>query len=259
MNRLFHRVFCLTLAVAFVFRLAAPGPALAQGTAALSDDQIKERLSYIESALKAGQPRAGTWYYGWIAAYSAGAAAGGILAASNWNDTKLQGTEIVPDREFAEGMLVGGATSLLGVGALVIDPFTPATAAKKLARLPGNTAEERRAKLERAEELLRKCARRERSGRSLTTHLLNLGANAAAGVVTKVAFDQSWGNALITFVSGEAVSLLNIFTQPMRATRDLREYEAKYQGQKGGFVPAPNERKWTLSVWPGGLAFRLAF
>jgi hypothetical protein len=93
----------------------------------------------------------------------------------------------------------------------------------------------------------------------LTTHLLNLGANAAAGVVTKVAFDQSWGNALITFVSGEAVSLLNIFTQPMRATRDLREYEAKYLGQKGGFVPAPNERKWTLSVWPGGLAFRLAF
>lgn len=260
MNRLFTRSLCATLAIALVLQFMPTGIARAQETAALSDQQVKERLNYIESALKAGQPRAGTWYYGWIAAYSVGAVAGGILAGSHWTDTKEGvGGETVRDREFAEGMLVGGATFVLGVGALLIDPFTPATAAKKLGRLPGNTAEEQRAKLQQAEELLRKCARREAGGRSLRTHLMNIGGNVAAGIVTKTVFRQSWTNALIAFASGEAVSLLNIYTQPMRATRDLKDYEAKYLGQKGASVLAPQERKWTLSVCPGGLTFRLEF
>jgi hypothetical protein len=228
--------------------------------AALSDDQVKERLGYIESALKAGQPRAETWYSGWLTAYYVGALAGGMLAGSHWGDTKLEGPETVPDREFAEGLLVGGATFALGVGALLLDPFTPATAPKELGRLPGGTAEERLVKLQKAEELLRKCARREASGRSWTTQLLNIGANAAGAIVTKTAFKQSWGSALITFASGEAVSLLNIFTQPMRATRDLKEYESKYLGKTGASMSGlPQERKWTLSVWPGGLTLRLEF
>lgn len=260
MNRLSHRLFCAALVIALVLQFVPSGIARAQETAKLPDDQVKERLSYIEGVLKAGQPRAGTWYYGWIAAYSVGAVAGGVLAASHWTDTKEgTGGETVPDREFAEGMLVGGATFVLGVGAFVINPFTPATAATKLGRLPGNTAEERQAKLRQAEDLLRKCARREASGRSLGTHLLNIGGNAAAGIVTKTVFKQSWTNALIAFASGEAVSLLNIFTQPMRATRDLKDYEAKYLGQKGASGLAPQERTWTLSAWPGGLTFRLEF
>jgi hypothetical protein len=259
MNRLSHRLFCSGLVIALILQLVPSGVARAQQTAALSDEQVKERLGYIETALKAGQPRAGRWYYGWIAAYSVGAVAGGILAGSHWTDTKIEGGETVRDREFAEGMLVGGATFVFGVGALLIDPFTPATAPRKLGRLPGGTAEERRTKLEKAEELLRRCARREASGRSLTTHLLNIGGNAAAGIVTKTVFNQSWGNALITFASGEAVSLLNIFTQPMRATRDLKEYEAKYLGKNGGSMLAPPERHWSLRVWPGGFTFRLEF
>jgi hypothetical protein len=260
MNRLSHRPFCAALVIAFVLQFVPTGVARAQETVALSDQQVKERLSYIENALRAGQPHAGTWYYGWIAAYSVGAVGGGILAGSHWTDKKeATGGETVPDREFAEGMLVGGATFVLGVCALLIDPFTPATAPNKLGRVPGNTADEQRAKLQQAEELLRKCARREVSGRSLRTHLMNLGGNVAAGIVTKTVFHQSWTNALITFASGEAVSLIYIFSQPMRATRDLSEYEAKYLGQKGGSRLAPQERKWTVSVWPGGLTFRLEF
>ena len=126
-------------------------------------------------------------------------------------------------------MLVGSATFALGVVGLAIDPFTPATAAKKLRPLPETTELERQAKLKRAEELLRQCAKREKSGRSLTTHLLNAGVNAAAGVVTVAAFDRPAADGLITFAIGEAVSLLNIFTQPMRATRDLKKYEAGYR------------------------------
>jgi len=115
---------------------------------------------------------------------------------------------------------------------------------------------ERLAKLRRAEELLRQCARREKDGRSLKTHLINAGVNAAAGVVTAAAFKRPWTDGLITFVTGEAVSLLTIFSQPMRATRDLKKYEAGDLGNSGVSTP---ERRWSLGVWPGGLSFRLQF
>ncbi len=224
--------------------------------AALPDEQVQQRLAFIAKSLQDGQPAAKWWLYGWTAVYSVGAVAGGILAGSHWHDTKIEGTETVSDREFAEGMLVGGATFALGVGGLVIDSFTPATAAKKLGRMPETSSQERLAKLARAEELLRKCALREKRGRGLTTHLLNIGANAAGALVTKVGFHQSWGSALITFAGGEAVSLLNIFTQPMKATRDLKKYEA------GSFAPASLARpgtQWSLGFCPGGVTFRLSF
>ena len=226
---------------------------------ALSDEQVKERLGFITQALDAGQPRARTWRYGWIGAYSAGAATMGILAATNWKkDPEIQTFAPIPeiDNGFAQDMLVGGGTFALGVVGLVMDPFVPATAARKLRPLPEATSTERLAKLKRAEELLRDCARRERRGRSLTTHMLNLGVNAAAGVVTAAAFKRPWTDGLITFATGEAVSLLNIFSQPMRAIRDLKNYEAGYLAAA---APAAPHASWSLGVWPGGFGLRLQF
>ncbi len=224
-----------------------------------SDEQVKARLAFLTGALDAGQPGAKTWWYGWIAGYSAGAVTMGVLAGAHWNDTKLVGDLTVRDRGFAQDMLVGGATFALGVASLVMDPFVPATAARKMRPLPEGTPMERLAKLRRAEELLRQCARREKDGRSLKTHLMNAGVNAAAGVVTAAAFKRPWTDGLITFATGEAVSLLNIFSQPMRATRDLKKYEAGYTGNDGASTSARPERSWSLGVWPGGLSFRLQF
>jgi hypothetical protein len=153
-------------------------------------------------------------------------------------------------------MLVGSATFALGVAGLLIDPFTPARAATKLRPLPETSAAERLAKLKRAEELLRESARREKSGRSLTTHLLNAGVNAAAGIVTVVAFDRPATDGLVTFALGEAISLLNIFSQPMRATRDLKDYEA---GKALARPAAAPRLTWSLSVCPGGVSFRMQF
>lgn len=223
-----------------------------------SEEQVKARLAFITSALDAGQPGAKRWWYGWIAGYSAGAVAMGVLAATNWNEPVIETFAPVPepDRSFAQDMLVGSATFALGVAGLLIDPFVPATASRKLRPLPEGTPMERLAKLRRAEELLRQCARREKDGRSMKTHLMNAGVNAAAGVVTAAAFKRPWTDGLITFVTGEAVSLLNIFSQPMRATRDLKKYEAGDLGNSGVSTP---ERRWSLGVWPGGLSFRLQF
>jgi hypothetical protein len=235
--------------IVLILFLANIAAVYAQETA-LSDEQVKERLAFITKALEDGQPGAKRWWYGWIAGYSAGAAAMGVVAATSWENAP----EI--DNSSAEDMLIGSATFALGVVGLVIDPFTPATAAKKLRPLPETTELERQAKLMRAEELLRRCAKREKSGRGLTTHLLNVGVNAAAGVVTVVAFDRPTADGLVTFAIGEAVSLLTIFTQPMRATHDLKKYEA---GDSAAAAAAPPRLTWSVSAWPGGVGLRLQF
>jgi hypothetical protein len=236
-------------AIAIVLFVANAAAVFAQD-AALSEEQVKERLAFITQSLESGQPGARRWWYGWIGGYAAGAATMGVLAATDWKT----GPDV--DNSFAQDMLVGGGTFALGVVGLVMDPFTPATAAKKLGRLPESSAAERLAKLKRAEELLRKCARREKSGRSLTTHLLNAGVNAAAGIVTVAAFDRPAGDGLTTFAIGEAVSLLNIFTQPMRAVRDLKKYEAGYPAAAAAEAP---RLTWSLTAWPGGVGLRLQF
>jgi hypothetical protein len=223
----------------------------AQESASLSDEQVKERLGFIENALHSAQPRARTWWYGWIGGYSAGAVILGGLSAANWN-TKDK-------RDFAEDMLVGSATFALGVGGLLIDPFVPAYAPRKMRLMPESTPEERRAKLLKAEGLLRECARREKDGQGWLTHLLNLGANIAAGLVTVYAFDRSWSDGLMTIAIGEAVSLLNIYTQPRRAIRDLHNYEIKFLGKQGAPIAEAGESHWFFSVYPCGFSVRLQF
>lgn len=257
-SQLKHRVLaCLALFAAFSFL----GTTFAQVPTELSDEQVKVRLGFIENFLRSAQPRAKSWWYGWIAGYSMGAIIQGSLAVAHWNDVKpdpsLPNAPKIRDRGFAEDMLVGGATSVLGVGGLLIDPFLPATSVKKLERLPEATPEDRRSKLLQAEELLRKCAKRERDGRGWGTHLLNIGANAAAGLVTTLAFHRKWSDGLITFAVGETVSLINIFTQPRRAIRDLENYEAGDFGAQASALPGPKRGQWDIGFSPAG--FHLAF
>ena len=237
------------------------GTAYSQENQTLSEEQVKERLSFIENALYSGQPRAKTWWYGWISGYSAGAVVMGSLAAAHWNDQKLDPLtqRKVSDRGFAKDMLVGGATFALGVGGLLIDPFVPANGPNRLRAMLEGTPEERLLKLQKAEELLRECARREKEGRGWLTHLLNIGVNAAAGLVTVLAFNRPWSDGLLTFASGEAVSLLNIYTQPCRAISDLNNYEIRYSGKQGAYLEPPGEHGLYFSPYPGGFRLGLRF
>jgi len=244
-------IFCILLVAAYP-----------QEKQDLSDDQaVKERLSFIENALHSAQPRAKNWWYGWISGYSAGAVVMGSLAATHWNDTKLDPLtqQQVPDRGFAQDMLVGGATFALGVAGLLIDPFVPAYGPSRLRAMPEGTAEERRLKLQEAEKLIRECASREKKGQGWTTHLLNLGVNGVAGLVTVLAFDRPWSDGLLTFASGEAISLLNIFTQPRRAVVDLNNYEVRFLRKQGTYMVPPEDKHFFLGLYPGGFSLKISF
>jgi len=240
------------LGAALALMAALAGGVFAQQSAALSDEQVKERLGFLENALVSAQPRAKLWWYGWIAGFSAAAAVQWGLAAANWDKTG-------EDKDFAEDMLVGGATCALGSAGQLIFPFVPAYGPNALPAMSEGTPEERQAKLVKAEELLRQCAKKEKEGRGWLTHGLNLGVNAAAGLVTVLAFDRPWSEGLLTFAISEGVSLLNIFSQPTRARRDLNNYEIKFLGKPGSYRGGTAGPTWYFSVHPGGISFRMQF
>jgi hypothetical protein len=91
------------------------------------------------------------------------------------------------------------------------------------------------------------------------THLLNLGVNAAAGLVTVWAFDRPWSDGLMTFATGEAVSLLNIFSQPRRAVRDLNNYEVRYLGKQGAHINPEGKPGFQWAPRPGGFSVKFSF
>ncbi len=256
MNR-FHRAAGIALVATLAFGAVAYGQ-----EAALTDEQVTERLGFITKALEAGQPRARTWLYGWLAGYSAGAATMGILAATNWkSEPDIWTFAPLPeaDNSFAQDMLVGGGTFALGVVGLLMDPFTPATAAKKLRPLPETTAAERQAKLARAEELLRACARREKYGRSLTTHLLNAGVNAAAGRRHRGRVREALRPTASSPSRSARPSPFSI-SSPSRCGRPATSRHTKPATRRQRRPRRrPRSHLVALGVWPGGLSFRLQF
>jgi hypothetical protein len=77
--------------------------------------------------------------------------------------------------------------------------------------------------------------------------------------VTVWAFDRPWSDGLLTFATGEAVSLMNIFTQPRRAIRDLNNYEVQYLGKRGALVAPAGNRAFDFGLYPGGFTVSVSF
>ncbi len=250
MNRI-HGIFITAF---FLMMMTMPRTDLyAQGSPGISDAEVTRRTAHIQSVLDRGQAAAQAWWYGWMGIYGGATAIQAGLSAHHWNDfERSRSTDYVRKRtpEFSQDMLVGGATTLLGLGGLLVMPFSPAYVPDRLRQLPENTPEERRYKLQVAESLLYECAQVEIEGWGLTTHLLNLGVNLAAGLVIWLGFNRPWYDGLIVFAEGEAVSLINIFTQPRRAIGDYRDYRRQFYG---GASRLPEENEWFVSFYPVGI------
>ena len=249
---------------AMMFAVIHPAFAQKQPAPALPNDvQVKERLSYIENALYSAQPGAQAWWYGRISVYTAGTVVQESLAAVHWNDWKHEHhplyTRKVRNRGFAEDMLVGGLTTAFGVGGQLVFPFKPAYLPDRLRAMPGGTPGERLAKLAAAEDILKQCAETEEEGWGWLTHVLNLAVNIGAGATTVFAFHRPWTDGLISFGAGEAVSLLNIFTQPRRSMRALKDYDAKYRGNQKAAVCDPYENEIFVNLSPGGIMVGIKF
>jgi hypothetical protein len=189
--------------------------------AAIPDAAASERIDFIQKRLDEGKSAAQLWWWGWLGGYAA--ITGGQMAiyAATPADTD-------ENKTFRDILLVGAASSLLGVIGQIITPMTPASAGDDLRVLPGGNPAERAEKLKRAENFLKESAEREEFGHSWLAHGACVVVNLGAGLIIWQGLNHSFSDGLINFGAGMLISEIQIFTQPMQAVRDQAEYRRRY-------------------------------
>ena len=218
----------------------------AQEASKLGDSEVASRLAYIQRSLDGGQRATDLWWSGWLIGYGA-ATAGQLVTYSNSRDEKQR-----------QDLREGSVTTALGAGAQLVFPLEAGWFAARLRAVPGDTPEARRVKLAAAESYLRKAAAQENLGRSWKAHAMAAAVNLAAGLTIWLHYDRPARDGLVAFAVGQIISEVQIFSQPMRAVRDLKEYEQRSDFGAVGMAADPR-RSWYVSVTPGGFVVGCRF
>jgi len=213
-----------------------------------SDSLVKEKIAFIENSLQAMHSNVSSWQYSWYTTYS-------LLAAG-------QGTNYFFSENLGvkQGMALGVITSSLGLGGMLTKPLKSNKALKILVKLPENTVEERKIKLQMAEELLKKSSVREMERKNWQSHATAGAVNLTAGLITWLGFDKTIKDGLITFGISTIIAELNFLTQPKKSIKTYKAYKQKYNSPDAGFSYLKKQRvNWFLSASPTGFRLNLSF
>lgn len=249
-------------------------PLAAQKAQGAQGARAKEKIEFVQKSLLEGEKNAQIWWGLWIAGYAALSAGQYALAGVAWNhnedfsrldrikdDFNMASKTTFPKKEQWVNYTVGATKSALSLGLLLVMPFTPAYAAGRLAEMPAGSDEEIARKLNEAERILEKCAKKETMGRAWWKHLMGIGVNAAGSIIIWQCQKgkDPWKDAIISFFTGFAVFEATVWTQPTRAIKDWQEYRRRYYGETGAAYGDGYEDRWYLTTCPGGLAVGMAF
>ena len=179
------------------------------------ESDVAARIAFIEARLDAAEGWASLWQNGWLTLYSAGVVA--QLARAGMADDDAERADLV----------VSAVQSAVGVTARVVRPLPAARGSSEIARLPESTPAERRAKLRRAEEILRRNAESTEERTSWLSHAAGLALNVAGGLVVWLGYDDLERAAVSTSI-GIAIGELSIWSQPWHAADDAAEYEKTF-------------------------------
>ncbi|MEE4600535.1 MAG: hypothetical protein V2J65_04585 [Desulfobacteraceae bacterium] len=182
----------------------------------LSDEEISQRLRFIEQRLDEGRRHANYWQLGWSGFYAVSGAVSGTSAFRT------------DDGDNRANYIVGTTKSALALTSQLLRPLGARHGADEIRAMPAESRADRLNQLEQAEELLRQNAERAGERTMWRTHLTSLAVNLAGGAAIWAFGDSK--DALISVASGIAFSELAIYTQPGRAITDLEDYENKFSG-----------------------------
>ncbi len=209
---------------------------------ALGDEEISQRLGFIEQRLDEGRRHASYWQHGWSGFYAISGAVQGVSAVT---------TDSGDNRA---NYIVGATKSALALTMQLLRPLNARHGADEIRAMPGDSRANRINQLDRGEVLLRQNADRARERTMWKTHLTSLAVNLAGGAAIWAFGDGK--DALISVASGIAFSELSIWTQPGRAITDLDEYENKYAGYD-------SQKRFSWHLIPGkkgaGIGFNYSF
>lgn len=213
---------CLLLA------LVSPVPALAQAPV----DEIDLRLQFLEERLDAGRTTAQVWQYGWT----------GLFAVSAVSNTVNLFTADDGDERVLAA--VDGVKSIAATTQMLLDPLPARLGADPMRAEPGRTREQR---LALGESQLMVNAQRAEERWSFKTHLKPVLVNALGGGII-YAFGDS-RDAIVSATTGILVSEAQIWTQPWRASQDLRDYKSRF----------PQAITWKIRPRPNGVELAFQF
>ena len=244
MNKITLRLFSVIVVILLSVNIFAQ----AAVETALSEEQVSERINYIQTVFDDGQTCAAAWSYTWTGLYTG--LTGYFLYAS------------IANEDGRPGNIVSTVKTSFSTIMLIVSPFHPRSAGSDLSEINASTPEERAAKLKRAEEMLERNYLKAKGGKSLKKHLITIGVNLVGGLV--VYGFEGWGGwndglkpGLISFVGGVILGEACILTQPSRAVDDYENYNSKYKPVISMIPEKKNDFYW--SVYPGGFAAGIRF
>jgi hypothetical protein len=232
--------------VILLISIMVSGPVILFAQDEIPDSLINERIKYIQKILDQGKPNANLWWYGWLAGYSAATIGQGAICLSS-ND---KGTK--------QDMALGAATTLLGAAGQLLSPMVPGYAPDQLMQIPEDTHESRLQKLSNAEELLKACALREKSGRSWQIHAISGAVNLTSGLITWLGFRRNLWAGVGNFSLNTIITEAQIWTQPTRAMKDYQNYCQKFKSGDNP-ISLKSDLSWFVSVAPGGIEVKIIF
>jgi hypothetical protein len=226
--------------VVFIILLMWAFPIQAEPKSHLSEEDMAQRLRFIEERLNEGRQPARYWQYGWSGFFAASAAVQSYAAL----DTDDGDDEV--------NYAVGAVKSAAGLTLMLLRPLPAVKGAAPPQAMPANTPYRKATRFKAAEDLLHTNARRARERKSWIRHLTGIAVNLVGSAV--IASFGDMDDAVISGLTGIAINQANIWTQPSRAIDDLADY--------GRAFPAgstTNEAAWHLTPISGGLGVTIRF
>lgn len=240
-----HRLVMGLLALGFLF----PWPGSPSASSLNDESDMDRRIDFIQERLDKGTAAAKYWQYSWTAIHGGSTCLGFGLAASMRNKDQ---------EEDRYDNIVGGITSLLATGDLIATPLTAWSAADKLRDCPAATVDEKKAKLQYAEALLKECADREEYGRSWKPHAAAILVNLLAGIAISADGGRS-GDGALSFATGMLVSEIQIFTMPTQAVTDWNEYSEMDSGKSVSKRETFFKKRFWVTIHPHGAYCTIRF
>jgi len=205
----------------------------AQSLDEISESELDQRLRFIEMRLAGLNPNATYWQYGWTGFYAVSALGQAALAIDE------------DDSDDEVRYIVGAVKSTGCLLNMLLKPLPAATSDDVFQSMSAETREERLLKLEQGEALMQENAIRAQQRYGYRKHVIGIAANLLGGIVIAAAGDSS--DALLSTVSGIAISEANIWTEPSRAATDLEDYRNQFDG-----VQKSSVHNWHLVPSSGG-------
>ena len=210
------------------------------------DSIIHQRIIFLQKSINLDQKATNQWWYGWMAGY--GALTAGQAAV--WYSSDATGLR--------QDMATGAATTFLGLIGQFVSVYQPHQFAGKFSQMPEGTPSERLNKLSQMEKFLTDRSLMEAEARKWKAHLPSLGVNLASGLVTWIGFHRTVWDGVANFALNCVISESQIWTQPLRAKKELKRYHERFSGNEssGNYR---HDIKYNLIVSASQAGIRIVF